>query len=224
MLFLAAEAFCLDLSILPRGRGSCQSSGRFLESICFLPKATGLPTNAVICEEVSAAMAPLWKFLWPVAVNLSLALAQLEAAEDTEIAGGADAAFEAAVVAVGEAEDNVAADAGAPPLEDVEPYDPWKCPQYTRWVDYRMWHGPSSGGIYNMSWSRPEPRCRTFNSSEVEAAIKDTKAAISDPDMKRLFENSYPNTLDTTIRWRGVSANDSEEELAFIITGDIDAM
>lgn len=167
-----------------------------------------------------AAMAPVWKFLWPVAINLSSAFAQLEAAEDLGAAAAPDAAFEAAVVAAGEAEDT----AGAPPSEDVEPYDPWKCPQYTSWVDYGMWHGPSSGGIYNMSWSRPEPRCRTFNSSEVEAAIKDTKAAISDPDMKRLFENSYPNTLDTTIRWRGVSANNSDEELAFIITGDIDAM
>ncbi|KAI1427650.1 glycoside hydrolase family 125 protein [Xylaria sp. FL1777] len=85
-------------------------------------------------------------------------------------------------------------------------------------------HEPYSTGAYELSYQRPDPACRTFNSTAVENAIHRMKNLTSDPDLFRLFENTYPNTIDTAIKWRGVAANNSEEELAFIITGDIDAM
>ena len=96
------------------------------------------------------------------------------------------------------------------------------CPDYTVYADER--HGPFSEGAYNLSYQRVDTRCRTFNSSKVEDTIRQMKGKIADPDLYRLFENSFPNTFDTAIKWRGHAANNSEEELTFIITGDINAM
>ena len=44
---------------------------------------------------------------------------------------------------------------------------------------------------------------------------------IADPDLARLFENAYPNTLDTTVRWHVDGGAD--EAQSFIVTGDINA-
>ncbi|KAL0580537.1 hypothetical protein V5O48_001441 [Marasmius crinis-equi] len=65
---------------------------------------------------------------------------------------------------------------------------------------------------------RPAPACRTFNSSAVEKVIEDMKARLKDPDLARLFENTFPSTLDTTVKYFN-----KDQNLAFIITGDITA-
>ncbi|KAH0839662.1 hypothetical protein J3R83DRAFT_582 [Lanmaoa asiatica] len=43
-------------------------------------------------------------------------------------------------------------------------------------------------------------------------------ARLKDPDVARLFENTFPNTIDTTVKYFN-----KDENLAFIITGDISA-
>ncbi|KAK5938075.1 hypothetical protein PMZ80_009664 [Knufia obscura] len=96
------------------------------------------------------------------------------------------------------------------------------CPDY---LDYaKEYHAPFSTGRYNLSYQRPDPACRTAASPALDGVIADMQSKVADPDLYRLFVNSFPNTLDTAIRWQGVAANNSAEELAFIITGDINAM
>src|ERR1700753_2657418 len=109
----------------------------------------------------------------------------------------------------------------AAPTASGQAADFRSCPDYSSWSQDP--HPPFSPGRYNLSYQRPEAGCRTFVSQEVEAAIQRMRGVIKDPDLFRLFENSYPNTLDTAIRWKGV-LKDTDEDLTFIITGDIDAM
>ena len=69
--------------------------------------------------------------------------------------------------------------------------------------------------------------CRTYHSQEVEDAIESMQPKIQDPDLYRLFENAFPNTLDTAVKWKGFAwanetdGEETDEDLAFVITGDM---
>lgn len=93
--------------------------------------------------------------------------------------------------------------------------------------------GPASEGRRKFPYVRPKPKCRKFKLPAMEALIEKMRGVIADPDLFRLFENSFPNTLDTMVKWRGfANATDeatgetttTDEELTYVITGDIDAM
>ncbi|KAJ7436822.1 Six-hairpin glycosidase-like protein [Mycena latifolia] len=91
-----------------------------------------------------------------------------------------------------------------------------ECPDYATYSTTPQ--GNPSSGPLALPYMRPSPECRTFNSTAVEKVIADMKARLKDPDLARLFENTFPNTLDTTVKYFNATEN-----LAFIITGDITA-
>jgi meiotically up-regulated gene 157 (Mug157) protein len=68
---------------------------------------------------------------------------------------------------------------------------------------------------------RPPLAKRKFISKAIDAEIEKVKAQIADPELAWLFENCFPNTLDTTITHYG-ELNGKPD--TFVITGDIDAM
>ncbi|WP_132052593.1 glycoside hydrolase family 125 protein [Pseudocnuella soli] len=61
---------------------------------------------------------------------------------------------------------------------------------------------------------------RHFRSNSVEAAIKTFQSKVANKELGWLFENCFPNTLDTTIDFE---AKDGKPD-TYVITGDIDAM
>lgn len=104
-------------------------------------------------------------------------------------------------------------------------------------IDFQTWMGskpdPKSEGKREFPYMRPTPECRTFRLPALEKLIERMKSVIKDPDLYRLFENSYPITLDTMVKWRGYANKTNpetfetevtDEELTYVITGDIDAM
>lgn len=69
---------------------------------------------------------------------------------------------------------------------------------------------------------RPPVEQRKFHSDAVEAQIDEVSKKINDPELAWLFQNCYPNTLDTTVDFTPAGADGKPD--TFIITGDIDAM
>ena len=67
---------------------------------------------------------------------------------------------------------------------------------------------------------RPALSKRNFTSKAVEDAIVQFKSKVKDPELRWLFENCFPNTLDTTVFYAVKEARPD----TYVITGDIDAM
>ena len=61
---------------------------------------------------------------------------------------------------------------------------------------------------------------KELHSKAVDAAIEEAKPKIKDEKLRWMFENCFPNTLDTTVRYRVKNGRPD----TFVITGDIDAM
>lgn len=79
---------------------------------------------------------------------------------------------------------------------------------------------PVSGeGLAYVS-KRPAPDQRLFVSKGVEKAIEKTKKKIADDKLRWMFENCFPNTLDTTTHF---SVREGRPD-TFVLTGDIHAM
>jgi uncharacterized protein len=72
----------------------------------------------------------------------------------------------------------------------------------------------------DFSSARPPLSQRKVSSRAVEAKIAEVKRAIADPELAWLFENCFPNTLDTTVT---LGTRDGRPD-TLVITGDINAM
>ncbi|PKQ69474.1 metal-independent alpha-mannosidase [Labilibaculum manganireducens] len=68
--------------------------------------------------------------------------------------------------------------------------------------------------------NRPAKNKRNFVSSSVDEMIDQIKEKISNPELSWMFENCFPNTLDTTVQY----SEESGKPDTFVITGDINAM
>ena len=106
------------------------------------------------------------------------------------------------------------------------------CPDYKHYSFTP--HRPLSKGPLALPYQRPSPHCRTFSSLLVEQIIEDVTSQMYDKDLARIFENAFPNTLDTTVRWHTNGKRKHglqkfyqngawEGPQSFIVTGDINA-
>ncbi|KAK4150810.1 hypothetical protein C8A00DRAFT_17710 [Chaetomidium leptoderma] len=118
-------------------------------------------------------------------------------------------------------------------------FDKAACPDYAVYATFP--HPPLSNGPLQLPFQRPNSRCRTFHSDAIEKVIADMTSRMKDPDLARLFENAFPSTTDTTVKFhtdgkdekikqklRSRQEKDAwldegewEGSQSFIITGDI---
>lgn len=77
-----------------------------------------------------------------------------------------------------------------------------------------------AGSLSGVTYVSKRPEKPHFTSKAVEETIKATKAKIGDPKLAWMFENCFPNTLDTTVE---VGTKNGKPD-TFVITGDIHAM
>ncbi|KAL2885658.1 Histone acetyltransferase ESA1 [Ceratocystis lukuohia] len=110
------------------------------------------------------------------------------------------------------------------PLAPIAEFDKSACPNYANYATFmqRLASGrllntftasatnffvsmpssqPLSEGPLALPFQRPDEKCRTFTADSIEQVIKDVTTRMKDPDMARLFENAFPSTTDTTVKF-----------------------
>lgn len=85
---------------------------------------------------------------------------------------------------------------------------------------YLTGENSSSPLLNSYTSNRPASSARNFTSKAVENAIKEVTGKLTDKKLAWMFENCFPNTLDTTVHYR---IQDSRPD-TFVYTGDIHAM
>ncbi|KAI9323466.1 hypothetical protein BX666DRAFT_1887096 [Dichotomocladium elegans] len=110
------------------------------------------------------------------------------------------------------------------PHLSTHPSMPNPCPDYTEYA--KSYHDPGSGGPLNLPFQRPIEACRRFTSKVIDGVIETISSRMTDPDLAQLFINSWPSTLDTTVQATSCIIGNITgcNPLAFVITGDINAM
>ena len=87
----------------------------------------------------------------------------------------------------------------------------------------RMWADKTAvaaAKVLELPHARPAVGARHFTSEAVEAAIQQVKSKIPDVPLATIFENCFPNTLDTTV----FPGSYEGKPDTYVVTGDIDAM
>ncbi len=79
---------------------------------------------------------------------------------------------------------------------------------------------PSWAGAATFPVVRTPEEKRKFKSPAVERAIQKIKSSCGNQEIAWMFENCFPNTLDTTVDFEMVNGKPD----TYVITGDIDAM
>ena len=81
--------------------------------------------------------------------------------------------------------------------------------------DLSFAQGPASFPVVRVPLDK-----RKFHSKAVEAAIVEFQSKVKNKELGWLFENCFPNTIDTTVDFEMVNGKPD----TYVITGDIDAM
>ena len=75
-------------------------------------------------------------------------------------------------------------------------------------------------GVTDFITKRPAVKDRLFRSQVVDKRIEEVKKMLKNPYLAWMFENCFPNTLDTTVHYSNINGTDD----TFVYTGDIHAM
>ncbi|CEP63150.1 glycoside hydrolase family 125 protein LALA0_S07e03532g [Lachancea lanzarotensis] len=112
-----------------------------------------------------------------------------------------------------------------------------KCSSYVEYASVPHTRDTDEATPLDLPFQRPPENCRTFKSSTVDLFLSKFTKMLKDRDLAKLFENTFPNTLDTTVLWH-VTARENQESVnhkqkpllyrndlpeTFIVTGDIHA-